>query len=132
MNIVKCKICGKEEDVSHWTNEKEMVKHQMCFDCNFWHGKQELDAKRKEHTWAVIDGTHYYLESESPAFFRGFGGRKFHIRFNDGFETTCSNLWCQGDIPEGYWRERFPDNAVFVDGETWKESVDGTKYLLQK
>lgn len=128
---IKCKICGKEEDTSNWLNREELEKHQMCFDCNFWREKQEIDAQRPEHTWAVIDGVHYYLNPHTDSYFKGFGGRNFRIRFNDGFETECDNVWCQGDVPEGYWREQFPDNAKFVNGETWKTDKDETQYLTK-
>ena len=127
--IIKCKICGKEEDVSHWTNTDEMIKHQMCFHCNFWREKKEIDENSDYHTWAMINGTHYYLNPHTDHYFKGFGGRKFRIRFNDGFETVCDNLWCQGEPPEGYWREQFPDNATFVDELKWVEDSEGTKYL---
>ena len=67
---ITCKICGKEEDVSHWCNAEEMVEHQMCYNCNFWREKQEIDAKRPEHTYAVIDGAHYYLEPHTDDYFK--------------------------------------------------------------
>ena len=130
MNVIKCKICGKEEDVDHWTNAAEMTHHQMCFKCNFWREKMELDSKRDKHTWAVINGEHYYLEPHTDGYFKGFGGRKFRIRFNDGFETVCDNLWYQGEVPEGYWREQFPDNATFLPEQKWHD-IGGEKYLME-
>ena len=116
---MKCKICGKEEDPSHWTNQSEMEKHQMCFSCNFWRNMLEKDAKRKSHTVCMIDGTHYVIEPDDPnAAFQGFGGAEFQIEFNDGHKVITHNLWCQGE-PEGAWKEKFPNNARFVKNLKW-------------
>lgn len=66
---------------------------------------------------AVIDGEHYVIapEDENRSFWsaRGFGGRKFVIRFFDGREVTTTNLWHQGTIPPKF-RDQMPDNAEFV------------------
>ena len=115
LKTIKCRICGNEETPSKWTNCEEMIEHQMCFECNFWREKLDKDFKREPHTWAVIKGTHYYLEPKIDGAFKGFGGTRFRIRFKDGFETICENLWCQGNVPEGYWRKKFPDNAEFKE-----------------
>lgn len=126
---MKCKICNKEEDTSHWINGKEMLKHQMCFNCNFWRDMLEKDSKRLPHTYCMIDGTHYVIEPDEPdATFQGFGGAKFHIRFKDGHEVITHNLWCQGE-PKGYWRSQFPDTADF----DWKwKNIKGNNYLIPK
>ena len=42
------------------------------------------------------------------------GGDKMKIQFNDGTLVECDNVWCQGNIPGGYWRTIFPDNAKFI------------------
>lgn len=118
---ITCKICGNKEIPDHWFNGQEMIEHQMCFLCNFWREKQEIDRKRNPHTWAVINGVHYYLDPPTNSPFQGFGGHNFKIRFNDGFETECNNLWCQGDIPPGYWRLVFPDNAEFIKKDNYYE-----------
>lgn len=115
--IITCKICGKQEDVSHFYDDyaAELENHQMCHTCNHWRQQHELDLTvRGEHRYAIIEGTHCILGPDTDDYFKGFGGHKFRIRFNDGYETTCSNLWCQGDIPEGHWRDIMPDNAQFV------------------
>ncbi|MCR5158198.1 MAG: hypothetical protein K6D37_03635 [Prevotella sp.] len=90
---MKCKICGKEEDVSHWSNQSEMEKHQMCFSCNFWRDMLEQDAKCDPHTVCMIDGTHYVIEPDEPnAAFQGFGGAEFQIEFNDGHKVITHHL----------------------------------------
>ena len=39
-----CKICGKLEN-NEWIDEcaNELRTHQMCFECNHWRRKHELD-----------------------------------------------------------------------------------------
>ena len=126
---MKCKICGREEIPSDYTNEKEMEDHQMCFHCNFWREMFEKDKKRLPHTWCMIDGTHYVIEPDEPnAAFQGFGGDEFHIYFKDGYEVITHNLWCQGE-PNEYWRPQFPDNADF-DWQ-WKK-IGKNNYLIPK
>lgn len=111
-----CKICGVEEDTERWINGKELEAHQMCITCNHWREQVELDKnERGEHGYAIFEGIHYVLSPHTDAqVFRGFGGRKFTMKFNDGHETVCDNVWCQGVIPEGYWREQMPDNIVYM------------------
>lgn len=111
-----CKICGAEENTERWLNGYDLEEHQMCQRCNHWREQHELDkTKRGEHGYAIFEGTHYVLLPHTDAeVFKGFGGRKFTVKFNDGYETVCDNMWCQGDIPEGYWREQMPDNVVYM------------------
>lgn len=126
---MKCIICGKEEEPSRYYSEKTLQENQMCFFCNFWKGMLEQDRNYDPHEVVIIDGTHYIIGDElSSDPFRGFGGAKFHIRFNDGYEIDTTNLWCQGDIPPE-WRDKFPDNAEF----DWKWQKIGTNnYLIRK
>lgn len=61
----------------------------------------------------IVKGKHFRMgQSDGP--FKGFGGALFSIKFHDGREVDCRNLWMQGDIPEE-WRDRLPDNAVFTN-----------------
>jgi hypothetical protein len=128
---MNCKICGSPIDAENYISDvrEAMLKHQMCFSCNFWRNRLEEDATLPPHTWCMINGTHYIVGNEdSKSYFRGFGGREFHIKFNDGTIVTTTNLWCQGE-PEGYWRKKFPDNAVFLNGEQWKQ-IGRNQYLI--
>jgi hypothetical protein len=111
-----CKICGAEENTERWFNVSDLEKHQMCQSCNHWREQHELDKyERGEHGYAIFAGTHYTLLPHTDAqIFRGFGGRKFTVKFSDGYETVCDNVRCQGDIPEGYWRDKMPDNVEFI------------------
>lgn len=118
MKKITCKICGEQENPDRFYEDfaKHLMTEQLCFTCYHWGNQHQLDmTERGEHGFAIIDGTHYVLEPHTDAeAFRGHGGRNFKIRFSDGYETTCDNLWCQGDIPEGHWRDLMPDNAQFV------------------
>ena len=60
----------------------------------------------------VVEGKHYRI-SKSDSRIKGFGGRKWTIKFHNGTTVETDNLWTQGEIPEKY-RTRLPDNAVFV------------------
>lgn len=113
---MKCKICNHEETPGDFINRRVLEQHQMCFHCNFWREMSEKDSQRPSHTVVMIDGTHYVIapEDDPETYFRGFAGRKFHIKFNDGTEIITTNLWCQGK-PSLEWIDKFPDNAKFLD-----------------
>lgn len=112
---ITCKVCGKTEDPSHWSNRDVLTKHQMCFNCNFWREQHEADQSGRRR-YAIVDGVHYVLDRDDvDTYFKGYGGRKFVFKYNsDGKIVECRNVWCQGDIPEGYWRNLMPDNAQII------------------
>ena len=118
MAIFTCKICGESVDSEHYIpeTEKKLVENQICTTCLHWKEQHELDqTERGEHNFAIINGTHYVLCLHTDAqVFRGYGGRRFTIKFHDGHVATCDNLWCQGDIDIDHWRNLMPDNAVFI------------------
>ena len=112
---IKCRICGSEEDLSKWINADVLEHNRLCQHCNHWHEQREMDITvRGKHGYAIINGGHYVLCESTNSRFKGFGGRLFRIQFNDGHIAECDNLWFQGYIPEGYWRELMPDNAIFI------------------
>ena len=113
-----CKICGKEIQYHYLPKiEKELKANHLCFDCNFWFEKEKFHIPENEHKWCVVDGIHYIVGDEnSNSYFRGFGGAHVRIHFNDGTTVDSTNLWCQGDVPQGYWRDRMPDNATLEWG----------------
>lgn len=84
------------------------------FTNNFWQGHYEQALKDPKHH-PVINGVKYYIDPDESdaAGFKGFGGRKFKIRFNDGTEVTTRNLWHNGEVPDE-WRDKLPDTAEFV------------------
>jgi len=80
----------------------------------FWGPGGDVDQIEPANR-VVIDGEHYML-GDNTAGMKGFGGRRFDIEFFDGRRVTTTDLWFQGVIPPK-WRERFPDNARFVQPE---------------
>lgn len=130
---MKCKICGVEVDPSNFVKDCKdlLIKHQMCFSCNFWRERLEEDSKFPPHTACMIDGTHYIIGDENnKSAFRGFDGYRFQIEFNDGTKVITTNLWCQGE-PKGYWKDKFPNNARFENNIKWK-NINGTNYLVRE
>lgn len=59
------------------------------------------------------DGKHYIIgikQSRPGNSWKGFGGHKWHVKFNDGRSVYTDNLWSQGAIPPKH-RERLAPNA---------------------
>ena len=112
--IKKCTMCGKEH-TNHYDGEISDIMNErgVCFHCAFWIWQHSVDEQGKRD-FAIIDGHHYVLEPHTDiAWPVGMGGAEHRIRFNDGREVVCDNLWHQGEIPE-HFRDVMPDNAVFV------------------
>lgn len=108
----KCRLCGQPIE-NHYINSEEMQEKQLCFSCNFWDNQRLTDLKGDKYSWCVCNGIHYRLgdEDSKATFFRGFGGKRVLIKWNDGTTKESTNLWCQGNIPE-HLRKYFPDNAT--------------------
>lgn len=120
---LRCNDCGKlSPDHTNYIQDRitEIMKEkQVCFRCATWLWHLELNAAGRN--FAVIEGHHFVLDKHTDvAILQGSGGSLFKIRFNDGREVLCDNLWHQGEIPENF-RDRFPDNAKFVkeEGLNW-------------
>lgn len=114
MTPYDCRCCGKTERNAYCKDVMdEMLKKQLCFNCNFWDSK--IGIKDRPEV-ARINGEHFVIGREemvSPYEFRGYGGSKFHIKFHDGREVITTNLWHQGEIPTVF-RHMLPNNAEFV------------------
>lgn len=108
----ECKICHQKEETNNWTNGKILKEHQLCLECNHWRENHEADVE--PYTYAIVDGGHYRLLPPTNFAFKGFGGRMFTFKFKDGTIRNCNNVWFQGKIPEGYWRDLMPDNAEII------------------
>ena len=107
-----CLECGKKEKL-RWNEETKqtLIKRNLCFNCNFWMER----IHRINHRNSVrIKNNHYWIENENASSdtFRGFGGQRFIIKFNNGRLVITTNLWSQGEIPERF-RDRLPNNAEF-------------------
>jgi len=104
-----CVICKKEVEKSKYSGK--VLCSSECFTTNFWNEKVTI-AERDDV--ARINGGHYTVCKEnSNSHFKGFGGAKFIIKFNNGRIVTTRNLWYQGIIPKEF-RKRLPDNAMFI------------------
>lgn len=127
---MRCKVCGKEENPNNYVNswKEQLLHHKMCHSCNFWRNRLEEDSNLPPHTAVMIDGTHYIIGPDDD-YFRGFGGSKFQIKFNDGTRIVSTNLWCQGK-PSPEWTAKFPNNAVFENNLKWK-TINGINYLME-
>lgn len=105
-----CRICGDKETPNHYYNAASMWHNEMCFGCDFWQTRASQDKSYPEHTIVIANGIHYIIGDEDDKGFRGFGGSRVKVKFNDGTERLSTNLWCQGDIPQQF-KHLFPDNA---------------------
>ena len=108
-----CRECGAIDNPENWLGGEKIAASGLCFRCKHWDDllqrKDDPDVVRAQHR-------HYVLGSaQTPGRWNGFGGHRFKIRFNDGREIETVDLWSQGVIPT-HFRERMPDNAVFVEG----------------
>ena len=114
-----CTLCGGKHDPENYLQDRIreiMEEKHLCFRCANWLWQHELDRTKTARLGnvAIINGKHYVLNpSNGGNWPSGFGGARFKIRFNDGREVVCNNLWHQGEIPE-HLRHLFPDNAAFV------------------
>jgi hypothetical protein len=110
-----CKHCGAQEEGRYIAEaRREMAQNQACHNCNFW--LEKVRWREQGNSKAVVTETfkHYLIGSESvdasDCGFRGFGGRKFTVLFNDGRRVDTRNLWHQGTVPERF-RDRLTPNA---------------------
>ena len=114
-----CKCCGKPYT-------KNLVPDAYlgdnCFDCSFWLMKIDI-SKEEMARRVIVGGVHFSIGDEIDGPFRGHGGRKFIIQFFDGRVIETTNLWFQGKIDDRF-RERLPDNAVFLPVEEKPDMTD--------
>lgn len=133
--MYNCVECDKSEKARYMNPTKsQMIERQLCFGCNFWTEKLEI---RDDSNTVRVKGVHYIIGPEklknehklSPYMrnaVRGHGGAKFMVYFNDGRIVETNNLWCQGDIPDGF-RDRLPDNATFLNSDERGKATDKAK-----
>jgi len=111
-----CHICGRELDVDMGHASMGICDSPKCFSTDFWIGHL---AHKNDENVARIKGLHYIIgEEDSKDSFRGFAGRKFYIKFNNGILVKTSNLWHQGTIPE-FFKQYMQDNAKFLTREEY-------------
>lgn len=123
---VHCALCAEKHEL-HWNNEtnESLVARQLCFNCGFWDDHLKADAAEDKKRFVIVKGTHYLISRDDPQNYRwsGFGGSKFIIKFHDGRIVTSRNLWCQSAIPH-HFRDKMPDNAVFLTEEEYKQQEE--------
>ena len=108
---MKCEVCGKEFEKRHYGEPYNNICSSECFEKKIWIDR--IKDKDDPHS-VIIDHVAYWIGNENDkSYFRGFGGRKFKIQFNDGRYVESTNLWHNGDILEEFWNE-LPDNATFI------------------
>lgn len=114
-----CVSCGAPAKTNYAHCER-MKEDHLCFNCDFWKNEVNLDKCVR------IEGRSYQIGPEHPKGYQGFlgfGGREFHIEFDDGRCVISHNLWTQGEIPTRFAKD-FPDNAKFSNGEGWVKIGD--------
>lgn len=109
-----CRECGQIFG-THYIEplKSQLIAANICHTCHFWLAL--VDCKKAIR----VDGCHYQdggKTSGNRTDFNGFGGRVFHVLMNDGSGFITNNMWYQGEIPERF-RQKLPDNAVFLKGE---------------
>ena len=112
---MKCIICGKEIEKSHYMNA--VLCSDECFRVNFWN--ECIDDKA-----IIINGKCYHDGGKKPEGYRGFmghGGALFKIKMNDGEIIETNNLWYNGEIPKD---RNIQDNAVFITDRKNEEIED--------
>lgn len=108
-----CSKCGIDftKEVERYSNDS-FLDDQTCFTCTFWLDKVNMSEEERA-AQTIVNGTHYMARQANDSYaFKGMGGAEFVIRYDDGRQIVCNNLWCQGKIPT-MWRTALPDNAVF-------------------
>jgi hypothetical protein len=131
-----CVECGAwdvyvEQGRRRWYDRaiQAIERDRACFDCTHWLAR--VRALSSPHADSIVVSQSWNLysigaENRSENGFRGFGGTKWIVRFNDGRTLRTSNLWSTGVVPEVF-RERLPQNAelVAVEGRSllreWQE-----------
>ena len=110
----RCVACGTETTRDRARYIYVRRAQELCFACEHWVALLTLEERSR---CFVVEGEHYMAGSqghETPAAWRGFGGRHFIVeRLATGERIETVDLWYQGRIPE-WFRTQLPDDAVFI------------------
>lgn len=125
-----CVECGGQRPMNFMQSYRQRMTEQgVCFSCLHWRDIASGDKRSHVHApedafapedRVVVDGWHYIIAPDAQRGFRGsigHGGAEFIVEFHDGRRVITHNLWSQGHIP-AHFRDRLPDNAVFVKRST--------------
>ena len=86
---------------------EERVAEMLAHEVDFW---ARTVAKRNDPRLVVAKGHSYWIGGLGD-YPKGFGGRRWFIRFHTGRIAVTDSLWHQGCVPEE-WRAQLPDTAT--------------------
>ncbi len=122
----KCSKCGKVNYPTGFFECEETIimnNENVCFQCAFWISRAKKQDDKRNVVIKSDEGMEvYWLGANlplTPCGFRGFGGRKFVIKFKNGRALTTTNLWSHGTVPS-YSEDLFTVNAEFGKWEDEK------------
>lgn len=124
-----CHECGGE--IKYCYDHKDrLAKKVECFLCDFWSslvGKDGIIVVRndgKRH--------HYQIGPDTgEKSWKGFGGDRWRILFEDGRVIETTDLWHQGDVPERF-HDRFPVTARFINAEEHQRHIQAVGRLQRR
>lgn len=118
--VLACVECGAP-DGARTTNREQLLADSVCFGCGYWRTLAETPGV------VTADWHRYEIGDDRPGLSgssRGFGGRRFVVRFDDGRVVETSNLWTQGIVPE-WFRDRVTPNAAVASPEPRRAGREG-------
>lgn len=120
-----CSCCGKPASTNYFGNER-MIEHKLCFGCNLWDKRSQDQASS---IIAMYQGSLTLFSKGSNTAphntkHNGFGGSLFKFRrYKDDSVVMSNNMWHGGSISY-FWRDKFEENAVFLETPTMVEYCD--------
>lgn len=113
----KCYVCGKtinDKKLYYSVGSNSYIcDSPKCYNFYFWDSLAARMTHNRFHEYAIVNREVYQIGSEDDRP-RGFGGKHWAIRFNDGFYIETNSLWYRGKLPERLESD-FPDNAIFIE-----------------
>ena len=124
MPMKRCSECGnKVDERNHWSlmTHNEEYGTCVCIDCMPWDEKARDKSYAKRRLITPTYEAFFIGDRDTPKQWRGFGGRKFTIVFDDGRIVKTDNLWFDGFVPEHY-RDRLQPNGRLFRG--WDDDYE--------
>lgn len=96
------------------------IKEGMCFSCLYWSSVvdklNDPDENNDNHEIIIANGRVFIPVPgfTGPDRLRGFNGRVFTFKMNDGTTIVSNNVWNGSVIPTQF-REELPDNAELLE-----------------
>lgn len=115
----RCYVCGKiiPENTLYYIigPNSYTCSNEKCFKFYYWDNLAARLIHDRYHQFAIINGQVYEIGSDDDEP-RGFYGKHWTIRFNDGTYQETNSLWNRGKLPERLLPD-FKDNAKFIDNK---------------